>query len=193
MKKILIVLGILVCGLLNTQILSVPTSYITSTSAVRDSFINWTIRSQIISLDTEDGTSTFTITTSWNPSNANLNALENAGGNTSNWPIYLVVNDSTFFTEEISSFLTTNDINVLGRYTEPKKTWGEYFKKYHEMWYYSAPNPDQYNILAAKENGTFMTIDEVRQIVSGYTQCTGYRTVYNVNNLKSVMVERSVW
>lgn len=194
MKKIIfVIIGLVGVLVLNAQTLTVPTSYITSTDAVRDSFINWTIRSELLSLDTDNGTSTYTITDSWNPTNSDLNAIENAGGNTSEWPLYLVVNDSSFFSETILGTLGGNDYNIEGKNSQPLKTWGTYFKDTHEMWYYSAPNPDQFQILAAKEDGTIMTLDKVRQIVSDYSQCTGYRTVVTIESLKPSMEDRNDW
>lgn len=194
MKKLALVLLVFGCALMvKAQVLSVPTDYITSTPAIRDSFINWTIRSQLLALSTENGTSTFTITTSWNPENSDLNAMVSAGGDTEEWPLYLTVNDSTFFTEDILGSLGGNNNNILGRYTEPIKEWGNYFKNTHEIWFYTAPNPDQYVILGALESGTIMKLSEVRAIVTGYSQCVGYRTVYTVDALKPSMIEREDW
>jgi hypothetical protein len=178
-------------------ILEVPTSYITSTAAVRDSFINWGIRSELISLGTStNGTmnSFFEITNNWNPSNTTLNPIEVAGGNTINWPLFLTVNDSTFFTENISIYMGGDTLAIYGRYAETLRTWGDYLPQTHEIYYYANPNPDQYVILAADNNGNILPLSVVRDIVADYSpKCAGYRTNYAVNALKASMVLRSLW
>jgi len=211
MKKVFLILAILTCGLIvksqyptevqvkiseGDWLLIVPTSItlMDSTNIAHGNmyyeFQIWA--PQLNEITSEDDVSYYEITPDWNPTNGQLNEIEGAGGNTENWPLYLTVNDSTFFTEEILGTLGGDSRAVLGRWTEPLKEWGNYLPEDHEIYFYEAPTPDQYIVLAAKENGDIMTLETVRDIVSGYSQCVGYRTALVVSGI-STKVHRDDW
>ena len=196
-KNILISIGLLFSFLIWGQTLTVPTSLtqvnVTDLTAnMWEEFTNWTLSGQLIPVSSQGGNSTFTITDDWNPTNPQLNEIETVGGNTFEWPLYLAVNDSTFFTEEILGTLNGNSHAVYGRYTEPLRDWGTYFKETHLIYFYEATNPDQYIILGAKENGVFMDLSTIRDIVAGYAQCIGYRTQVAIDAI-STKVHRDDW
>ena len=164
MKKSLIIFWILICGLTaNSQILTVPTPYITSTSAVRDTFINWEIRGWIIPTVSTDGTdnnTTFSITAGFAPQNTELNDINTAGGVTSNWPLYLRSIDSTVFAETIPASVGDNLYDIQGRYTSELLTWGNFLEVDHEM-YWNAFNSN-YHILS-KMTIRLMFIEQILQ------------------------------
>lgn len=190
MKKILIIFGILVCGLIYSQgTLTVPTEFIQSSDPVSDSITEWIKRAWVIpstSVNGSNNVSYFDIQPGFNPNNADLNTIRAEGGNTEDWPLYFRCVDSTIFDEQVQSSIGDNLYDIQGRYTTELLTWGNYLEVDHEM-YWNAYN-DQYFFLAAKADGTLMTLDEVITIRGAYSQVTGYLTVptlkaINPNNL----------
>lgn len=194
MKNIILLFSVLICGFLKAQTLTVPTDYITSTSAVRDTFINWTIRSEIISTSTLNGTSEYNITNSFDPENSDLNTMESAGGNTSGWALYWTTppNDSSFFTDTVSVLMGDNIEKIQGRNTIARKTWGEYFNDNHVI--YWQPSQSRYLILAAKINGTFLSLSDVVTIKNQFSGLSAYKTSFNVGEINPASLEvRSTW
>lgn len=180
MKKFILILGILVCGLIaNSQgTLSIPTDFIKSNDPVSDSITEWIKRAWIIpsnSINGSDNMSYFTIRSGFDPDNADLNTIRAEGGDTEDWPLYFRCIDSTIFSEQVQSSIGNNLYDIQGRYTSELLTWGNFLEVDHEI-YYNSYN-GQYYFLAAKANGDLMTLDEVLIIRGAYSQITGFLTV----------------
>jgi hypothetical protein len=171
MKKILIVLVVLICGLTaNSQ-----TAAITITESWRNAdpdndslLIRWVTDAELTGIP---GTKKYYISNTWDPGNTVLNSIRVYGGDTENWPLYWVVNDTTFFYESVDGITGYDTLSIKSVNHMPNKTWGEYFKQSHEMYYRSATNPDQYIILAANHDGDILTLNEmvtIKQLFSSY-------------------------
>ena len=170
MKKILIIFGILMSGLIYSQ-----TATITITESWRNAdpdndslLIRWVTDAELTGIP---GTKKYYISSTWDPGNAVLNSIRSYGGDTEEWPLYWVVNDTAFFYAEVQGMVGGDTLSIKSFQYMPNKTWGEYFRQSHEMYYRSAPNPDQYIILAADHEGNILTLNEmvtVKLLFSSY-------------------------
>jgi hypothetical protein len=187
MKKTVFILVIfLAVFVVKSQTLTVPTSLVLEDTTdfihgnMRHEFANWMLSGGLIATGTENGSTIFKITDQWEPENSQINEMYAAGANTSNWPLYLVINDSVFFDDTVhTEIMGANSYTIDGRYTEVKRTWADYFNSNHVMYY--QPGNGQYYVLAAKVDGSLLTLRDVIMIRNGYANCTGYNTVPNMN------------
>lgn len=187
MKKItLLLIVVLAAFTLKAQVLTLPYDYANS-GAIRDSLTHWTSGGGLIPFDDNvNSTTSYRITSDWAPENTILNDIESNGGNTTEWPLYFRVIDSTFFDEEVHDLVGSNSKTLEGRYTSNNVKWANFIQVSHEVWYNSFNG--HFIVLAQKDDGTLMTLEEVLTIRNSYTQITGYYTVngrleINQNNL----------
>ena len=206
MKKVIILLGLVIFSISligqTNPTLTIPTSLTQRAdtnfwgSEIPLWFQNWTAASYLISTGTSNGTSTYTITDSWDPTNAELNTLKTNGANTSNWPLYWTTptsGDSVVFVDTVTILMGNNVKEIKGKNTIENKTWGEYFKENHEIYWQTSPT--RYIILAAKEDGTLLTLQEVIDIKNDYfPDISAFMTVVTKNGINSSLLKnRSTW
>jgi hypothetical protein len=123
-----------------------------------DQLTEWVVKGELTGIP---GTKEYYIADTWNPGNGDLNAIRTAGGDTENWALYWVVNDTNFFYQPVSDLMGENIVSVKSYKYTPNKTWGEYLRQSHLIYYRNATNPDQYWILAADIDGNLLSLDEV--------------------------------
>ena len=95
MKKFLIVFGIISGLMVSSQTLTIPTGE--TYGDLGDSIQQWQKRSWISPLSSNGTSSVYQIYDGWNPVSADIVSIIQAGGNTSNYPLYFRISDSLFF------------------------------------------------------------------------------------------------
>lgn len=167
MKKGIILIAVLFSVLLNAQQakITIPDSWTDASSANLDKLTEWVVKGELTGVP---GTKEYYISDSWNPGNADLNTIRSAGGDTEEWPLYWVVNDTMFFYQVVPTGLG-NTVSLKSAGNTPNKTWGEWLSQSHVVYYRSATNPDQYWILAADSNGNLLGLNELITIKIQYS------------------------
>lgn len=177
MKKLTLFLTLfLIAFALNAQDqakITIPDAWSDASEDNNGILIKWVTRAELSPIA---GTKEYVISDMWNPSNADLNQIAVNGGDTENWPLYFIVNDTNFFYEPVDPIMGDNIRALKSGLHTPLKTWGEYLKQSHEVYYRSATSPDQYWILAADVNGNRLKLSELIDIRNNYTEIVGYVT-----------------
>lgn len=168
MKKILVLaIAIFSFFLVNAQEakITIPDAWTDASSANLDKLTEWVVKGELTGVP---GTKEYYISDSWNPSNSDLNAIRTDGGDTENWPLYWVVNDTMFFYQTVPTGLG-NTVSLKSSVNTPNKTWGEWLSQSHVVYFRDATNPDQYWILAADSDGNFLGLNEMITIKVQYS------------------------
>lgn len=177
MKKTIIFLIAAIFGIglfAQTAKITIPDAW-SDASELNDSLLTrWVARAELSPIA---GTKEYYISSTWNPSNSYLNQILADGGDTENWPLYLVVNDTNFFYNEVDPIMDDNIRAIKSASYTPLKTWGEYLRQSHELYYRSATNPDQYWVLMSDVNGNILPLSDVVAIRNNYTEAVGYVTL----------------
>jgi hypothetical protein len=170
MKKLLIIIAAIIS--LNTyaqKYITIPDAWV-STAANYDSLTNWVITGKLIGVPGLD-VPKYQITDIWNPGNIVLNSIRTAGGDTENCPLYLVVTDTAFFYAKVAAEMGENTIAMKSVNNIELKSWGEYLRLSHEIYYNEAAN--RYYVLMADVNGKILGLNDVLKVRSKYTAYTG--------------------
>lgn len=181
MKKILIIFGVLMSIIINAQTatITIPETWRNADADNDSLLIRWVTDAELTGIP---GTKKYYISSTWDPGNAILNSIRSYGGDTEEWPLYWVVNDTAFFYSEVSNITGNDIISIKSVNYMPNKIWGEYFRQSHEMYYRSAPNPDQYIVLAADNEGNLLSLDEMITIKLAFSSyIPSYWTLVTLN------------
>ena len=190
MKKFLIVFGIISGLVVSSQTLIIPTGE--TYGDLGDSIQQWQKRSWISPLSSDGTNSVYQIYNGWNPAYANIVSIIQAGGNTSNYPLYFRISDSLFFDSQIPDDIGTDLYDIQGRYTTELLTWGNYLEVSHEVYWQS--NNSYYYVLALKDDGTRMTLNEANQIRINNAYVVSVQTITFLKGLpQSILYKRTAY
>lgn len=172
MKKL--ILGIVL--VFSVVLINAQTAKITITSEYRDASLeNDSLMTRWVTdadLSPIRGTKEYYISSTWNPSNAELNEIRSNGGNTSDWELYFIINDTNFFYQPVWGMPGGDTMSIKSINNMPNKSWGEYLNQSHEMYYRSATNPDQYIFKAVDVSGNNLldlnTVVKIKKHFSSY-------------------------
>lgn len=168
---------VLVALSLKAQTIVIPDTWTNASTGNLDKLTEWVVKGEITGIP---GTKKFYISDSWSPSNADLNAIKVAGGDTEDWPLFWIVNDTNFFYQPVSPLMGSDIVSLKSATFAPYKTWGDYLAQNHEIYYRSATTPDQYWVLASNRE-RILKLSEVIDIKSAYNSyMPGYVTLPTV-------------
>lgn len=168
MKKLSFISGLFLAVLtLNSQTakITIPDAWTDASQANLDQLTEWVVKGELTGVA---GTKEYYISDTWSPGNADLNSIRTNGGDTENWALYWVVNDTNLFYQTVPSSLG-NTVSLKSASYTPNKTWGEWLNQSHIVYYRSATSPDQYWILATDYDGNLLTLDEMVTIRLAYS------------------------
>ena len=181
MKKTVLILGLLIMVVSiqsQTAKITIPDTWTDASQDNLDQLIEWVVKGELTGVP---GTKEYYISDTWAPGNADLNSIRSYGGDTENWPLYWVVNDTNLFYQSVPTSLG-NTVSLKSYKYTPNKTWGEWLKQSHIVYYREATTPDQYWILATDYDGNLLTLDEMITIRLAYsTYIPSYVTQPTVN------------
>lgn len=185
MKNLILIPVFLLCVLGNAQqaTITITDAWTDASSANLEQLTEWVVKGELTGVP---GTKEYYISDTWNPGNGDLNTILAEGGDTENWPLYWVVNDTNFFYLPVSDVIGDNTVGLRSIVNTPNKLWGDYLRQSHEIYYRSVTTPDQYLILAVDIDGNYLKLSEVAAIRNEYTEAVGYVTLptLNANNDK---------
>ena len=185
MKNLILILAALLSLNVVAQKITIPDTWTDASAENLQKLTAWVVKGELSGVP---GTKEFYISSSWNPSNTDLNTIAAAGGNTDKWPLYLIVNDTNFFYQKVHPVMGDNIISIKSLNNNEFKTWGEYLRQSHEIYYRPNSTPPQFLILAADVNGKLLKLSEVITIRNAYSEVVGYMTIPTLNGIPSKLI-----